>query len=69
MICIATYGKHWEEVEEKWPHLRNKPRNATISLEMDGINTFGDKIYYVWPDFIIKNNLPPWMKMKNEHAM
>ena len=68
---MAADRKYWKEIEEKWPHLRNEPRNARISLAMDGVNPFGDlrTTYSVWPVLIINNNLPPWMAMKKEHAM
>lgn len=60
-ICMVVDSKYWKEIEVKWPLLRNEPRNARISLEMDGINPFGDfrTTYYVWPVLIINNNLPP----------
>ena len=40
VMHMATDSKHWKEIEEKWPHLRNEPRNARISLAMDGVNPF-----------------------------
>ena len=70
-MCMVTNRKNWKEIKEKWPHLKNEPRNARISLAMDGVNPFGDfrTTYSVWPVLIINNNLPPWMAMKKEHAM
>ena len=51
------YGYKYKILEiKKWPHLKNEPRNARISLAMDDVNPFGDlrTTYYVWPVLIIK---------------
>lgn len=71
VMRMVADSKYWKDIEEKWPHLRNEPRNARISLAMDGVNPFGDlrTTYSIWPVLIINNNLPPWMAMKKEHAM
>lgn len=61
VMWMATDRKHWKEIKEKSPHLRNEPRNARISLAMDSVNPFQDlrTTYFVWPILIINNNLPP----------
>lgn len=71
VMCMVADSKYWKYIEVKWPHLGNEPRNARISLAMDGINPFGDlrTTYSVWLVLIINNNLPLWMEMKKEHAM
>lgn len=68
---MVVDSKFWKYIEVKWPHFKNDPRNARISLAMDGVNPFGDlrTTYSIWPVLITNNNLPPWMAMKNEHAM
>lgn len=68
--CIATYSKYWKEIEEKWPHLRNLPRNARISLAMDGVNPFRDlrTTYLVWIVLITNNNLTPSMVLMGENV-
>lgn len=71
VMRMVADSKYWKEIEVKWPHLRNEPSNARISISMDGVNPFGDlrKTCYVWPMLITNNNIPPWMAMKKEHAM
>ena len=56
VMRMAADSNYWKEIEEKWPHLRNEPRNARISLEMDGVNS-------IWLILITNNNLSPWMEM------
>ena len=60
-----------KNIEEKWPFFKDEPRNVRLSLAADGFNPFGElrSTYSVWPVFIIKNNLPPWMTIKREHTM
>ena len=41
-MCMVTNRKYWKEIKENWPHLKNEPRNARISLAMDDVNPFGD---------------------------
>jgi hypothetical protein len=40
-------------------------------METYRVNPFGEfiSIYLVWPVFVVKNNLPPWMLINMEHAM
>jgi len=71
VMRMVPDSKCWKGIEVTWPHFRNEPRNARISLTTDGINPFGDlrTTYSIWPVLIINNNLPPWMAMRKEHAM
>jgi hypothetical protein len=58
-------------IEERWPIFKEEPCNFRFSLVVDGVNPFGElrSIYSVWPIFVIKNNLPPWMSIKRENIM
>jgi hypothetical protein len=64
-------GSAFREIEGKWADFKDEPRNVRLSLAVDGVNPFGDltSIYSVWPIFVIKNNIPPWMSIKREHIM
>ena len=42
VIRMVADSKCWKDIEVKWPHFRNEPRNARISLAMDSVNPFGD---------------------------
>jgi hypothetical protein len=64
-------GSALNYIKEKWPIFKEEPRNVRLSLAVDGINPFGElrSTYSLWPIFVIKNNLSPWMLIKREHAM
>ena len=64
-------GSTFKEIEEKWSHFKEEPHNLKLSLVVDDVNSYGDMIsvYLVWPIFLIKNNIPPWMSIKREHIM
>ena len=64
-------GSTFKEIEEKWPHFKEEPRNLKLSLAADGVNPFGEmrSTYLVWPVFVINNNIPPWLSIKREHIM
>jgi hypothetical protein len=68
---MAADGYAFKEIEEKWPIFKDEPRNVRLSLATDGVNPFGElrSIHSVWPIFVIKNNIPPWMSIKREHIM
>ena len=59
------------EIEEKWPRFKEEAQNLRLSLATDSVNPYGEmrSIYLVWPIFVIKNNLPPWMLIKREYIM
>ena len=61
----------FRDMEEKWPHFKEEPHNIRISLAIDDVNPFVHmrSIYMVWPIFVIKNNIPPWLSIKREHIM
>ena len=61
----------FRDIEEKWPHFKEEPRNLRISLATYGVNPFAQikSIYTVWPIFVINNNIPPWLSIKREHIM
>ena len=44
-------GSDFRDMEEKWPHFKEEPRNLRIFLEVDGLNPFSQmkSIYTVWP--------------------
>jgi hypothetical protein len=58
-------------VKENLPVFKEEPHNVRLSLAVDGVNPFGElhSMYSVWPAFVIKNNLPPWMSIKRENTM
>ena len=64
-------GSAFRDMEEKWPHFKEEPHNARLSLEMDGVNPFNKmrSTCMVWPCFVINNNIPPWISIKREHIM
>ena len=64
-------GSAFQDMEEKWPHFKEEPRNVRLSLVADGVNPYAEmrSIYNVWPVFVINNNIPPWMSIKREHIM
>ena len=71
ILRMPTDGSTFRDMEEKWPHFKEKPRNLKLSLGAYGVNPFGEmrSIYSVWPIFVISNNIPPWMSIKREHIM
>ena len=54
-------GSTFTDMEEKWPHFKEEPRNAILYLATDGVNPFAEmrSTYPVWPVFVINNNIPP----------
>ena len=68
---MPTHGSEFKEIEEKWPHFKEEPRNLKLSLAVDDINPFGEmrSTYSMRPIFIINNNIPPWMTIMREHIM
>ena len=64
-------GFAFRNIEGKWPHFKEEPRNVGLSLAVDGVNPFREirSIYSVWHIFVINNNIPPWMSIKREHIM
>ena len=70
VIQMSAYGSAFRDMEENWPHFK-EPRNLRIYLAIDGVNPFAQmkSIYTVWPIFVIKNNIPPWLSIKREHIM
>ena len=71
VIRIPTYGFDFRDMEEKWPHFKEEPRNLRISLAAYGVNPFAQmiSIYTVWPIFVINNKIPPWLSINKEHIM
>ena len=70
VIQMPKDGFAFRCIEEKCPIFKEKPRNVKISLASDCVNPFGEicSTYSVWLVFVINNNLPTWMPMKNEHT-
>ena len=64
-------GYEFREIEEKWPVFKDEPCNVKLSLVANGVNPFGElrSIYLVWPIFVIKNIIPPWMSINKGHIM
>jgi len=64
-------GSTFTDMEEKWPHFKEEPCNARLSLAADGVNPFAEmrSTCLVCPVFVINNNIPPWMSIKREHIM
>jgi hypothetical protein len=71
ILRMPADGSAFTDMEEKWPHFKEEPRNARLSLAADGVNPFAEmrSTYSVWPVFVINNNIPPWMSIKREHIM
>ena len=71
VIRMPADGTAFRDIEEKWPHFKEEPRNLRISLAADGVNPFAQmkSSYMVWPIFVINNNIPPWLSIKREHIM
>ena len=71
VIRIPVVGSAFRDMEEKWPHFKEEPRNLRISLVADDVNPFAQmrSIYTVWPIFVINNSIPPWLSIKREHIM
>ena len=71
ILRMPADGFAFRDMEEKWPHFKEEPRNVRISFAEDGVNSYEEKrsIYSVWPIFIINNNIPPWLSIKREHIM
>ena len=71
IMKMLTDGSTFKEIEEKWPHFKEEPRNLKLSLATDNVNPFGEmrSTYSVWPIFVINNNIPPWLSIKREHIM
>ena len=65
---MPAYGYAFRDMEEKWAHFKEEPRNLRISLAVDHINPFSQmkSIYTVWPIFVINNNIPPWLSIKRD---
>ena len=40
VIRILVDGSAFRDMEEKWPHFKEEPRNLRISLVADGVNPF-----------------------------
>ena len=40
IIRMPTYGSAFRDMEEKWPHFKEEPRNLRISLATYGFNPF-----------------------------
>lgn len=68
---MPTDGSTFMDIEEKWPHFKEEPRNLRLSLAANSVNPFGEMrfVYSVWPIFVINNNIPPCMSIKREHIM
>ena len=71
IIRMPTDGYAFRDMEEKWTHFREEPRNVRISLAAYGVNLFAHMkpIYTVWPIFVINNRVPPWLSINKEHIM
>ena len=54
VIRMPTDGSAFRDMEEKWPHFKEEPRNIRISLAENGVNPFVEmrSVYTVW--FIYK---------------
>ena len=71
VIRIPIDDSAFRDMEEKWPHIKEEPYNIRIYLATCGVNPFAHmrSIYMMWPIFVIKNNIPPWLSIKREHIM
>ena len=48
---MPANGTAFRDIDEKWPHFKEEPRNLRISLAAYGVNPFEQmkSIYMVWP--------------------
>ena len=71
IMRIPTDGLKFKEIEKKGPHFKEDPCNLKLSLAVNSVNPFGEmrSTQFVWPIFVINNNIPPWMSIKKEHIM
>ena len=71
VLRMPSDGSAFREIEKKWAYFKDEPHNVRLSLEVGGVNPFGElrSIYSMWPIFFINNNIPPWMLIKREHIM
>ena len=71
VLRIPADGYALNNIKEKWPILKDEPRNVRFSLGVDGFNPFRElrSTYSVWLVFFINNNLSPWMSIKRENTM
>ena len=40
VIRMPVDGSTFKNMEKKWPHFKEEPRNLRISLAVDGVNPF-----------------------------
>ena len=71
IIRIPADGSTFTDMEEKWTHFKEEPRNDRLSLAADGVNPFVEmrSTHSVWPIFVINNNISPWLPIKRENIM
>ena len=71
VVWMLEDGYTFGEIEEKWVDFKGEPLNVRLSLWVDGVNLYAHKryIYLVWPIFVIKNKIPPWLSINTEQIM
>ena len=71
VMRMLADGVVWHNIEEKWPMFKDEPRNARISLALDGVNPYRTQTtqWFTCPVIAINNNIPPWLSTKKEHTM
>ena len=47
VIRMPADGSAFRDMEEKWPHFKEEPRNLRISLAADGVNPFTRGILFL----------------------
>ena len=54
VLWMHVDGFSLKYIEEKWPLFKEEPRNVRLSLEVDGVNPFGEIhfMYSMWPTFL-----------------
>ena len=65
VIRMLADGSSFIDIEEKWPHFKEKPRNLRIYLAVDGVNPFA----HMRSIYTVNNNIHPWLSIKREHIM
>ena len=70
-LRMHVYRYAFSEIEGKLRVFKDKPRDVSLSLEVDDVNPFGEirSIYSMGPIFVIDNNIPPRMSINREHMM
>ena len=65
VMMMPTDAVVWHKIE-KWPMFKDEPRNARISLALDGVNPYGNQSskWFTCPVISIKTTYPHGCQQK-----